>query len=81
MNYGVEMCSGAMIYSNKFHKDWFRHPKINREGFTDTQTAWRSHKPTFIFLKNKESRLKRQSCPCEGLIKHHAMSTHGEVEV
>jgi hypothetical protein len=34
-----------------------------------------------VFFKNKESRLKRQSFPCDGLIKHHAMSTHGEVEV
>jgi hypothetical protein len=28
----------------KFHKDWFRHSKVDRErGFTDT--GWRSHKP------------------------------------
>jgi hypothetical protein len=36
----------------KFHKDWFRHPEVNREEeFIDTQTAWRSHKPTFICSK------------------------------
>jgi hypothetical protein len=44
----------------KFHTDWFRHSKVDNGGFTDTQTAWRSHKPTFTFL-NKESRLKIQS--------------------
>jgi hypothetical protein len=26
----------------KFHKYLFRHLKVNREGFTDTQTAWSS---------------------------------------
>jgi hypothetical protein len=25
----------------KFHKDWFRHSKVNRKGYTDTQTAWK----------------------------------------
>jgi hypothetical protein len=32
----------------KFHKDWFRHSEVNRG---DTQTAWRSHKSSFIFAK------------------------------
>jgi hypothetical protein len=35
----------------KFHKDWFRQSKVNREGYSDTQTAWGYHKPTFIFSK------------------------------
>jgi hypothetical protein len=42
----------------KFHKDWFRHSKVNGGGgYTLTQTATWSHKPT-LFFQNKESRLK-----------------------
>jgi hypothetical protein len=33
----------------KFHKDWFRHSQVNRGGYTDTQRAKWSYKPTFIF--------------------------------
>jgi hypothetical protein len=33
MKYAVEMGSGAI----KFHKDWFRHSKVDRG---DTQTTW-----------------------------------------
>jgi hypothetical protein len=33
-----------MIYIyTKFRKDWVRHSKVNRRGYIDTQTAWRSH--------------------------------------
>jgi hypothetical protein len=42
----------------KFHKDWLRHSQVNRGRGIHRQTAWRSHKPTFIF-QNKESRLKK----------------------
>jgi hypothetical protein len=35
----------------KFRKDWFKHWEVNSGRFTDTQTAWRSHKHTFIFFK------------------------------
>jgi hypothetical protein len=35
----------------KFHTDWFRHSKVDGRGLTDIQTAWWSHKPTFIFSK------------------------------
>jgi hypothetical protein len=45
MKYFLEMGSGA-----KFHKDWFRHSKVEEEE-TDTQTAWGSHKPIFIISK------------------------------
>jgi hypothetical protein len=50
---GVRRWDGLRCHDihTKFHKDWFRHLKANREEFTDTQTAWRSHKPTFIFFK------------------------------
>jgi hypothetical protein len=53
MKYVVELGSGAMIYNTKFHKDWFRHSKVNggREEFKETQTAWISHKSTFTFFK------------------------------
>jgi hypothetical protein len=33
----------------QFHKDWFRHLKVDSGRFTDTQTAWWSHKPNFSF--------------------------------
>jgi hypothetical protein len=40
---------------NRFHTDWFKHSNVDRG---DTQTARWSHKPTFFFFQNKESRLK-----------------------
>jgi hypothetical protein len=42
----------------KFHKDWFRHSKVDMGEFTDTQTALGSHKPT---LKKKESKIINNS--------------------
>jgi hypothetical protein len=35
---------------NKFHKIWFRHSNI-AGGYTDSQRARLSHKPTFIYFK------------------------------
>jgi hypothetical protein len=35
MKYAVEMCPGAMMYITNFHKDWFRHLKVDKG---DTQT-------------------------------------------
>jgi hypothetical protein len=32
MKYAVEMGSGAMIYTPKFHKDWFRQLEVDRAG-------------------------------------------------
>jgi hypothetical protein len=49
MNYGVEIGSRAMMYITKFHIHWFSHSKADSVGYTDIQTVWRSHKPTFIF--------------------------------
>jgi hypothetical protein len=41
MKYAVEVGSVAMIYIHtKFHKDWFRHSKLDRIRYTDAQTAW-----------------------------------------
>jgi hypothetical protein len=58
----VHRWDGLRCYDihTKFPKDWFKHSKVNGVGgFTDTQTAWWLHKPTFIFFfQNKESRLK-----------------------
>jgi hypothetical protein len=34
---------------NKFHKDCFRHSKVDMGGRTDTQAALRSHNITFVF--------------------------------
>jgi hypothetical protein len=68
MKYTVEMGSGAMIYT-KFHKDWFRHSKVDRK---NTQTL-RQHGgliSLLAFFKNKESRLKSR------ITQQHA--THNE---
>jgi hypothetical protein len=58
MKYAVEMGSAAMIYIPSFIKIDSDIQKIMGGG-GNTQTAWRLHKPTFIFLQNKKSRLKR----------------------
>jgi hypothetical protein len=63
VKYAVEMGSGVKIYIPKFHKNRFSHSKANGGGggFTDTQTAWISHKPT---LGNwaKSNRLNVYNC-------------------
>jgi hypothetical protein len=46
MKYAVEIGSGAMIYIPNFVKIGSGIAKLTRRGrggFTDTQTAWRSH--------------------------------------
>jgi hypothetical protein len=48
MKYAVEMGSGAMIYIPSFIKIGSAIQKLIG---VDTQTAWKSHKPTFIFSK------------------------------
>jgi hypothetical protein len=50
MKYAAEKGSSAMIYIYQVSKDWFRHSKVSKGVFTDTQ-IWRSHMPTFIFSK------------------------------
>jgi hypothetical protein len=45
MKYTIEMGSGAMIHIPSYIKIG------SGGGYADTQTAWRSHKPTFIFSK------------------------------
>jgi hypothetical protein len=35
------------VIHTRFNKDWFRHSKLNRVGYTDTQIGWSSQKPTF----------------------------------
>jgi hypothetical protein len=58
MKYAAEMGSGIMTYKPSFIKFGSGIQNLMKDGgFTDTQTAWRSHKPPFIF-QNKESRLK-----------------------
>jgi hypothetical protein len=44
MTYATQM--GLVATHTKFHKDWFRHSKIDRRGYIDTQRARRLHKPT-----------------------------------
>jgi hypothetical protein len=57
MEYAVEeMGLNAVIYIPSFIKIGSGIQKLMGGGeFTDTQTAWRSHKPTFIFFQNKEN--------------------------
>jgi hypothetical protein len=50
MKYAVEMGSGAMIYVPSFINVGLGIQKL-MGGYTDTQTAWISQKPTFIFSK------------------------------
>jgi hypothetical protein len=58
VKYVIQMGSVVIIYVHtKFHKDWFRHSKFNRE---DTQTH-RQHGDCInliFFLQNKVGRLK-----------------------
>jgi hypothetical protein len=54
MKYAVEMDSGTIVYITSLIKIGSGIQKIIAGGYRDTQTAWRSHKPTFIFL-NKGS--------------------------
>jgi hypothetical protein len=51
MKYVVEIGSGVDIHIN-FHNDWFRHSKVHKGRYTNTQTAWRSHKHIFLILKS-----------------------------
>jgi hypothetical protein len=50
MKYVFERSSDANDIHTEFHKDRLRRPKVDKG---DTQTAWRSHKPTFIFIRGK----------------------------
>jgi hypothetical protein len=45
MKYAIMMGSGAMIYIPSIIKTGSGIQRLIR-GYTDTQTAWRSHKPT-----------------------------------
>jgi hypothetical protein len=49
MKYAVEMGSGIMLYIPSFIKIGSGIRKLMGGG-TQTQTAWRSHKPTYIFV-------------------------------
>jgi tRNA 2-selenouridine synthase SelU len=48
MKYAVKTGLRYHDIDTEFHKDGFRHSKVDG-GFTDIQTAWWSHKPTYIF--------------------------------
>jgi hypothetical protein len=34
-----------------FHEDWLTYSKVEWWGSTETQTAWKSHKPSLNFFK------------------------------
>jgi hypothetical protein len=53
MKYAVEMCLGAMMYIPNFLKIGSGIQKLMGK-ITDTQTAWRSHKPFFYFFKEEK---------------------------
>jgi hypothetical protein len=59
MKYEIEMSSGDMSYRSGFIKTGSAIQKLI---LGDVQTAWRSHKPPFIF-QNKESRLRIACVP------------------
>jgi hypothetical protein len=64
MKYVVEMGSDAVIYITKFHKDWFRHSKVN--GWRDDSQTHKYHGDCIsllLFFQNKESRPKIESTP------------------
>jgi hypothetical protein len=58
MKYAVEMSSGVVVYiDTKFHKDWFRHPKVYR-GNTLTYRQHGNLINLLLFFENKESKQK-----------------------
>jgi hypothetical protein len=61
MKYAAETGSGAMNYIPSFHKDWFRHSKINGGGKDSQIHAQHGDRLSPLsFLQNKESRLKTE---------------------
>jgi hypothetical protein len=56
MKHAVEMGSGAMIYIPSLIKIGPGIQKLIRgiHRYTDTQAAWRSHKPTLIYFKTRK---------------------------
>jgi hypothetical protein len=56
MKYAVEMGSSAMIYVASFVNIGSGIQKLIRGN--QRQTAWKSHKPTFILFENKRNGLK-----------------------
>jgi hypothetical protein len=60
MKYAVEMGSGATIYITSFIRIASSIQKLTWRGYTDTQTAWWSHKSTFIFWRLG----KAKNCQC-----------------
>jgi hypothetical protein len=44
MKYGVGL--SCRDIRTKFHNDWFRHSRVDKGGYTDTQTGSRLHMPT-----------------------------------
>jgi hypothetical protein len=51
MKYAADIGSGAVTYTLDLIKSGSDIQKLMAEAFTDTRTAWKSHKPTFIFSK------------------------------
>jgi hypothetical protein len=62
MKYAVEMDSSAVIYISSFIEIGSGIQEIIDGGLTDPQTAWISHKLSFI-CQNKENRLKVDFLP------------------
>jgi hypothetical protein len=56
--YEVRRSDGLRCHDihTKFYQDWFSHSKVDKGGFTDTQTAWCIS--LLLFFQHKESGLK-----------------------
>jgi hypothetical protein len=59
MKYAAEMGSATMLYIPSFIKTGSVIQKLI--GWIQRDTAWRSHNPTLIKKKKKESKLKKNS--------------------
>lgn len=51
MKYDVEMHSGGTMYIPSIIIIGSAIQELIGEGYADTETAWRLHKPTFLFFK------------------------------
>jgi hypothetical protein len=60
MKSAAEMDSGAMIIHTEFHKDWFRHSKIEVGLHIQTHRQHGDLISLLLFFQNKESRLQKK---------------------
>jgi hypothetical protein len=54
MRFAAEMCSGVMlchVIHTKFHKDWPRHSKVVKVGYTDIKVISLEYFYVYFFFK------------------------------